>query len=164
MTTKTPTASGVSRLLAAAGFPKSVMTNSSRHHKEHTEGFHVKTFLGEVIVTWWHDSSRNLFGQHEEDIVRGREMQAQYAEAIRAAGWPVREKTGSLIVTAKTEKLSAQQYGIRWGADNDVVFAYGSRPLAEAALGEDGRSIGILVVHEYEPGTPNSTEWREVAV
>jgi hypothetical protein len=55
-----------------------------------------------------------------------------------------------------------QQYGIRWGADNDVVFAYGSRPLAEAALGEDGRSIGILVVHEYEPGTPNCTEWREV--
>ena len=55
-----------------------------------------------------------------------------------------------------------QQYGIRWGADNDVVFAYGSRALAEAALGEDGRSVGILVVHEYEPGTPNATEWREV--
>src|ERR1017187_9163461 len=86
-------------------------------------------------------------------------MQAQYAEAIRAAGWPVREKTGSLIVTAKTEKLSAQQYGIRWGADNDVVFAYGSRPLAEAALGEEGRSIGILVVHEYEA----ASDWLDQA-
>ena len=65
-------------------------------------------------------------------------------------------------MAAKPKNLSAQQYGIRWGADSDVVFAYGSRALAEAALGEDGRSVGILVVHEYEPGTPNATEWREV--
>jgi hypothetical protein len=53
-----------------------------------------------------------------------------------------------------------QQYGIRWSADS--VFAFNSREDAEAALREDGRGVGVLVVHEIEPGTPNSTEWREV--
>ena len=39
---KTPTASGISRLLAAAGFERAVMTNNSQRVKEHTEGFHVR--------------------------------------------------------------------------------------------------------------------------
>jgi hypothetical protein len=54
-----------------------------------------------------------------------------------------------------------EQYGIRWGSDSPV-FAFGSRAIAEQALADDGRGIGVLVVHEYEPHTPNSTEWREV--
>ena len=53
-----------------------------------------------------------------------------------------------------------QQYGIRWPTGS--VFAFRSRGDAEAALAEDGRGIGVLVVHEYEPGTSNATEWREV--
>jgi hypothetical protein len=61
-----------------------------------------------------------------------------------------------------TPNLSAQQFGVRWGTDNDVVFAYPSREDAWTAIREDSRGIGILVVHEYEPGTPNSTEWRAV--
>jgi|HubBroStandDraft_6_1064221.scaffolds.fasta_scaffold00062_13 hypothetical protein len=54
----------------------------------------------------------------------------------------------------------ATQYGIRWPTGS--VFCFGSRELAEAALGEDPRRAGVLVVHEIEPGTPNATEWREV--
>ena len=63
-------------------------------------------------------------------------------------------------MTAKPKKPTAQQYGVRWPTGS--VFAYASREAAETALAEDGRGIGVLVVHEYEPGTPNSTEWREV--
>lgn len=55
---------------------------------------------------------------------------------------------------------STEQYGIRWPSGS--VFSYGSRELAEAALGDDPRRVGVLVVHEYEPGTANATEWREV--
>ena len=52
------------------------------------------------------------------------------------------------------------QYGIRWPTGS--VFAFPSREAAEGALREDGRGVGVLVVHEYEPGTSNSTEWAEV--
>jgi hypothetical protein len=58
--------------------------------------------------------------------------------------------------------LRDQQYGIRWSTGS--VFAFNSREDAEAALRKDGRGVGVLVVHDIEPGTPNSTEWREVAV
>jgi hypothetical protein len=53
----------------------------------------------------------------------------------------------------------ATQYGIRWPAGS--VFAFPSREHAEAALAVDGRGIGVLVVCEYKPHTPSSTEWRE---
>jgi hypothetical protein len=56
--------------------------------------------------------------------------------------------------------MHEQQYGIRW--PTGVVFAFPSRREAEAELAEDGRGIGELVVHEYERGTSNSTEWRPV--
>jgi hypothetical protein len=52
------------------------------------------------------------------------------------------------------------QYGVRWATGS--VFAFPSREAAEGALNETGRSGGVLVVHEYEPDTPNCTEWREV--
>jgi hypothetical protein len=53
-----------------------------------------------------------------------------------------------------------QQYGIRWSTGS--VFAFNSREDAEAALRKDGRGVGVLVVHDIEPGTPNAAEWREV--
>jgi len=54
-----------------------------------------------------------------------------------------------------------QQYGVRWLTG--VVFPYNCREDAEAALvPEHGRGAGVLVVREYEPGTANATEWREV--
>jgi hypothetical protein len=55
-----------------------------------------------------------------------------------------------------SSNLTATQFGIRWPAGS--VFAHPSRESAEAALKADGRGIGVLVVHEYEPGTPNATE------
>ena len=56
------------------------------------------------------------------------------------------------------------QYGIRYDATGPV-FAFPSRAEAQQEQRErarSGLSWGVLVVHEYEPGTPNSTEWREV--
>ena len=53
------------------------------------------------------------------------------------------------------------QYGIRWLTGS--VFAFPSRDAAEAYLAANGRLLGLLVVHEYEPGTPDATEWREVS-
>jgi len=62
-------------------------------------------------------------------------------------------------MTPKPKNLNAQQYGIRW--PSGVVFPFTSREAAEASLREDGRGVGVLVVHDIEPGTPNCTEWRE---
>ena len=56
--------------------------------------------------------------------------------------------------------MSGTQYGIRWPTGS--VFAFPSRDAAEAYLARNARLPGVLVVHEYEPGTPNATEWREV--
>jgi hypothetical protein len=55
--------------------------------------------------------------------------------------------------------IQDEQYGVRFAADLPV-FAFPSREDAEGFQAEKGR--GVLVVHEYEPDTPNSTEWREV--
>lgn len=52
------------------------------------------------------------------------------------------------------------QYGIRWPTGS--VFAFPSRSAAEDALREDGRGIGVLVAHEYEPSTSSSEDWHEV--
>jgi len=52
------------------------------------------------------------------------------------------------------------QYGIRWPTGS--VFAFPSREAAEEYLAANGRLLGVLVIHEYEAGTANATEWREV--
>ncbi len=52
------------------------------------------------------------------------------------------------------------QYGIRWPTGS--VFAFPSREAAEAYLAANARLLGVLVIHEYEAGTANATEWREV--
>jgi hypothetical protein len=57
------------------------------------------------------------------------------------------------------DEMTGTQFGIRWPTGS--VFAFGSREGAEKALAEDGREVGVLVVHEFEPGTANSSEWRE---
>ena len=61
---------------------------------------------------------------------------------------------------SKPQNPNTRQYGIRWPTGS--VFAFSSQEAAEAALREDGRGVGVLVVHDIEPGTPNATEWREV--
>ena len=57
------------------------------------------------------------------------------------------------------------QYGVRWPTGS--VFSFSSRDEAEWELAHGGpawtsTTPGVLVVHEYEPGTSNCTEWREV--
>lgn len=99
--TRTPTPQGISALLRRAGFERSVMTRNSRHHKEHTAGYHVKAFMGEVVVNWWPETDHSAEA-HQAAIPEGREMRARYAEVITAAGWTVIEKPHNLIVTAAT--------------------------------------------------------------
>ena len=56
--------------------------------------------------------------------------------------------------------LTHTQYGVRWLPDGPV-FAYDHRRDAEYEMREKGR--GVLMAHDYEPGTSNSTGWYEVA-
>jgi predicted membrane metal-binding protein len=113
MTPKTPTASGISRLLAAAGFPKAVVTNNSRHHKEHTGGFHARKYPGSVLVAHWSasvpPSSRTTeFVQAERRSERV--MLEQYAQAIDAAGFRTEITASlSLIVTSQPSPEPAQE-------------------------------------------------------
>lgn len=107
MTTKTPTTSGISRLLAAAGFEKAVITNNSRHVKENTEGYHVRKSPGSVIVAHWTASvlpTMRTDAVVQAERMRERVMLEQYAQVIDAAGF-VTEVTAlqSLIVTTRTE-------------------------------------------------------------
>jgi hypothetical protein len=104
---KTPTASGISRLLSAAGFDRAVITNNSRYHKEHTEGFHVRKHPGSVLVAHWSasvsPSARTVaFVQAERRSERVR--LEQYAQVIDDAGFCTEiTASQSLIVTAKED-------------------------------------------------------------
>jgi hypothetical protein len=73
---------------------------------------------------------------------------------------PTTTTTGKAATMSEPKNLSGQQYGIRWPTGS--VFPFASREAAETALREDGRGVGVLVVHDIEPGTPNATDWREV--
>lgn len=101
-----PTPQAISALLRKAGFERAEMTRNSRHHKEHTAGFHVTASFGEVRVNWWPDS-RDPASQRAEAVQQqiedGRAMRARYAQAIVNAGWPVREHLHSLTVTAQED-------------------------------------------------------------
>ena len=92
MTAKTPTASGISRLLAAANFKR-----SERQIGGYGSGFVAEKTEGAVRVRhrFW-----SMGGGDAEPWL------AKYAEAITAAGWAVRTEDDSfgrpvLIVTAK---------------------------------------------------------------
>jgi hypothetical protein len=101
-----PTPQAISWLLKCAGFERAVITNNSRHHKEHTAGFRIMVIAGHVCVTWWADN-RDLASQRadavQQQVEDGRAMRARYAKAIADAGWPVQERLHSLIVTAQED-------------------------------------------------------------
>jgi hypothetical protein len=75
------------------------VTSNTRHHKTHTAGYHVKSWMGTVRVNWWPESDDSA-AAHQAAIPVAREMQARYAEAITAAGYAVETTMHTLIVTA----------------------------------------------------------------
>ena len=96
MTTKTPTASGISRLLAKAGFKRAAV--EVRGRGGHRSGFRVtKNYSSGVRV-------RHVFltgGRQDPNI-----HLARYARTITEAGWTVEAGTYELIVSAKPEDSS----------------------------------------------------------
>ena len=107
MTTKTPTASGISRLLAKS-FERSEVLSQATLNNRHTAGFHVRGDGQAVYVGWRNKTplvSRSAL-QAERDKATALEMVQQYADALNAAGWPatVIHLAGPLAyVTAKPE-------------------------------------------------------------
>lgn len=91
MPPKTPTASGISRLLAKAGFKRAAV--EVRGRGGHGSGFRVtKNYSGGVRV-------RHVF------LTGGRQDPephlARYAKTITEAGWTVEAGIYELVVTAK---------------------------------------------------------------
>jgi hypothetical protein len=89
---KTPTASGISRLLASAGFDRAVISIQGGN-----SGFKVekcRTRVGAVKV-------RQYFYLGGMPDQRYREMLRRYAKAIEAAGYSTEAGTYHLVVTAK---------------------------------------------------------------
>jgi hypothetical protein len=104
-TGKTPTASGISRLLAKAGFERS----EDKPGGSYDEGFRVSRYRldgNAVLVNWWADSAET-----EPGHARRREMLDRYEAAITEAGYAVETAklhrglpyVSHLIVTAKAE-------------------------------------------------------------
>lgn len=94
---RTPTASGISRLLAGAGFKRSVSGKGRGGRLNWTAGFEVrKDWATEGAVRVSHNFWSMGGGGPEPHLDR-------YAEAIRAAGWNAEIGVrGDLIVTART--------------------------------------------------------------
>ncbi len=83
MATKTPTRTGISRLLEAAGFAR------SEHRR--FDGFHVRVDASTAYVTWLPavmPYSRPLPEEEERSAAAALEMAGRYADALLAAGWP----------------------------------------------------------------------------
>jgi hypothetical protein len=98
---KTPTASGISRLLAKAGFERSESSATRiRGWRSYSEGYSVTKWddYGSVEVTW----HRGLLSPSEADQIRAEALRC-YAADIEAAGYSVTWKNDRLIVTAKAE-------------------------------------------------------------
>ena len=91
---KTPTASGISRLLREAGFERSTSEGGSLR----STGFEVEAGLraGEVLVYWHSPLTRGAASR------RPREL-AAYAATIASAGSATKIAEYCLVVTAKTE-------------------------------------------------------------
>jgi hypothetical protein len=83
---KNPTPQGISRLLTAAGYDRSEAMPRSRH----TAGFHVRGATARVYVNWRPKTPllTPSPAQADRDRARALELADEYAEAIRAAGWP----------------------------------------------------------------------------
>ena len=111
MATKNPSAQAISRLLKAAGYDRSEVISQSRQHGRHTAGFCVRgggVRAGEaIVVVGWRPKTPLVTPsaeQAERDKARALEMASEYAEVIRAAGWPagVIHLAGPVVrVTAK---------------------------------------------------------------
>ena len=102
---KTPTASGISRLLSAAGFERSESsTTRIRGWHNHSEGFSVTTDyvvgVGDCISVSY---NRGRLPPSEADRIRPGEL-ASYAEAIASKGYSAEVARDRLIVTALTAK------------------------------------------------------------
>ena len=99
---RNPTASGISRLLAAAGFERSESSATRiKGYRRYSEGYSVAKWddYGSVEVTW----HRGLLPSSEATEIRTRTL-ASYIEAINAAGFSVRLQSDRLIVTTRTEE------------------------------------------------------------
>ena len=104
---KTPTASGISRLLAGAGFERSTSSPSRiKGWRNYTEGFSViKDYVagvGDCITVSW---NRGFHPASDAARIRPGEL-AAYAEAITAAGYSARVQAARdrVIVTTKAEE------------------------------------------------------------
>lgn len=97
MTPKTPTASGISRLLAKAGFERSESsTTRIRGWRCHTPGF-IAEGRGPGVVRVHHTSGK--FWPTDADRANSRELEDQYAKTITEAGYAVgRDEWGELRV------------------------------------------------------------------
>jgi hypothetical protein len=105
--TKPPTASGISRLLAAAGFERSERRQVGADLAS-TEGFSALKWndFGTVAVSY----NRGLKLPTEAEQIRP-EMFRRYTEVITAAGYSVIERRGRLLVTASPSSLLAAKDG-----------------------------------------------------
>ena len=101
-TPKTPTASGISRLLASAGFERSESSATRiKGYRRSSEGF-IAEGRGPGVVRVHHTSGE--FRPTDADRANSRTLEDQYAEKIREAGYAVdRDEWSGLRVTAKTE-------------------------------------------------------------
>jgi hypothetical protein len=110
MTPRTPTASGISRLLAGAGFERATLQpptgkrwdgRPDSRTRKRLAGFEVRADGGGVSVIWRPGSSVGNLDRMNED----REVQLRcYASALVAAGYSVETALSPprLIVTART--------------------------------------------------------------
>lgn len=100
---KTPTASGISRLLVAAGFERSELsaTRIKGWHNQ-SEGFVVSATSGRVQVEY-----KTGFDRGANAAKRREEMLAEYAGSLAPAGYSVKRDESwalpRLIVTAKED-------------------------------------------------------------
>jgi hypothetical protein len=98
-----PTPQGVSRLLANAGFDRSVTKPSRiKGFQEWYAGYHVTASMlpGHVLVV------HRVNSLHRTAPSSVREMTqklAAYAEVIAAGGWSVATESGHLTVTARED-------------------------------------------------------------
>jgi hypothetical protein len=88
---RNPAPQGISRLLTAAGYDRSEVLPRRRGEPDrYTAGFHVQGAAARVYVNWRPETP--LLAPSPAQAVRDREraleLADEYADAIRAAGWP----------------------------------------------------------------------------
>jgi hypothetical protein len=100
MTAKPPTPQGISALLKRAGFERSVSSATRiKGWRNYSEGYSVTGYRDEVNVRHHTGYARGSGAAERRDTAL-----AQYAEAIRAAGWHVTgPEHDELTVTAAGE-------------------------------------------------------------